>query len=223
MGLEGNDALSGGIGNDVLDGGAGNDTLYGGGSGYAPNAGAGNDTYLFGRGYGQDTIYDYDTTAGNTDTIQLIGLNQSDVTLKREGKEFVISINGTSDVLRVADWSLGTAARIERVQFADGSVLEGAALVRAILGTAGNDNMIGTVDADILMGLGGNDACPAAPATMSSTAGPATTRCTAVSAATSPVRAPAATPTCSVAATGRIRSTTTTRPRGASTRSSSRT
>ena len=95
MGLEGNDVLSGGAGNDVLDGGAGNDTLYGGGSGYAPTAGAGNDTYLFGRGYGQDTIYDYDTTAGNIDTIRLIDLNQSDVTLKREGKDFVISVNGT--------------------------------------------------------------------------------------------------------------------------------
>ena len=31
----------------------------------------GNDTYLFGRGSGQDTIVDYDTTAGNLDTILL--------------------------------------------------------------------------------------------------------------------------------------------------------
>ncbi len=157
MGLEGNDVLFGGAGDDLLDGGAGNDTLYGGASGYTATAGAGNDTYLFGRGYGQDTIYDYDTTAGNIDTIRLLGLNQSDVTLKRDGKDFLITVNGTSDVLRVADWSLGAAARIERLQFADGSVLEGAALIAPFLGTAGNDTMIGTVDADILMGLGGND------------------------------------------------------------------
>ncbi len=157
MGLEGNDLLFGGAGNDLIDGGAGNDELYGGASGYTPAAGAGNDTYLFGRGYGQDTIHDYDTVAGNVDTIQLLGLNQSEVTLKREGTEFVISVNGTNDALRVADWSLGAAARIERVQFADGSVLEGAALVAPFFGTSGLDTMIGTVDADVLMGLGGND------------------------------------------------------------------
>ena len=74
-GLEGNDTLLGGAGDDVLDGGAGNDALYGGSSGYASNAGAGNDTYLFGEGSGQDTIHDYDTTAGNSDTIRLVGLN----------------------------------------------------------------------------------------------------------------------------------------------------
>src|SRR4029453_5637473 len=64
---------------------------------------------------------------------------------------------GTSDVLRVADWGLGAAYRIERVQFADGSVLEGAALVARFLGTPGNDRLTGTADADLLMGLEGND------------------------------------------------------------------
>jgi Ca2+-binding RTX toxin-like protein len=38
-------------GSDTLDGGPGNDTL---------NGGLRNDTYLFGRGYGVDTISDYD-------------------------------------------------------------------------------------------------------------------------------------------------------------------
>jgi Ca2+-binding RTX toxin-like protein len=156
-GLEGNDILFGGAGDDLLDGGAGNDTLYGGVAGQGGTAGAGDDTYLFGRGYGQDTIYDYDTTAGNVDTIKLIDLNQADVTIKREGSAFVISVNGSNDVLRVADWGMGAAARIERVQFADGTVLEGDALVAPFLGTAGSDNIIGRVEADVLMGMAGND------------------------------------------------------------------
>jgi Ca2+-binding RTX toxin-like protein len=59
-GGDGNDSLYGNNGNDVLYGAAGNDTLSGG---------TGNDTYLFGRGGGQDAISDYDTTAGNTDTL----------------------------------------------------------------------------------------------------------------------------------------------------------
>ena len=108
-------------------------------------------------GSGQDTIHDYDTTAGNTDTIRLVGLNLAQVTLQRDGKDFLISVNGTSDVLRVADWGLGAAYRIERLQFADGSVLEGAALVAPFLGTTGNDTLTGTADADLLMGLEGND------------------------------------------------------------------
>ena len=48
-------SLYGNAGNDTLDGGAGNDLL---------NGGAGNDTYIFDRGYGQDTVYDNDSTPG---------------------------------------------------------------------------------------------------------------------------------------------------------------
>jgi len=157
IGMDGSDSLSGGAGNDFLDGGAGNDTLYGGVSGYFAGAGAGNDTYVFGRGYGQDTVYDYDTTAGNVDTILLKDLNQSDVTLRRDTSSFYISVNDAGDVLRVADWGSGAAYRIERVRFADGSVLEGAALIAPFLGTAGDDKLIGTVEGDVLLGLGGND------------------------------------------------------------------
>ena len=53
----------------MLDGGTGNDVLYGGFSGAFDFAGAGNDTYVFAKGYGQDVINDHDTSAGNLDTI----------------------------------------------------------------------------------------------------------------------------------------------------------
>ncbi|WP_432822900.1 calcium-binding protein, partial [Trichloromonas sp.] len=58
FGGEGDDKLYGSEGNDLLDGGVGNDYLEGG---------IGNDRYLFGIGSGQDTLRDYDSTAGNTD------------------------------------------------------------------------------------------------------------------------------------------------------------
>ena len=155
-GLEGNDVLLGAGGNDVLDGGAGNDTLYGGVSGYTSGAGAGNDIYLFARGYGSDSIYDYDTAAGNRDTIRLLDLNAADVTLWRDGSTFVIDVNGTSDRIRVPGWGDG-ASRIERIEFEDGSILEGDALVAPFLGTLGNDVLTGTSEGDVLLGLGGND------------------------------------------------------------------
>ena len=157
-GLDGNDVLLGGTGNDLLDGGAGNDTLYGGTSGYIVGAGAGNDTYVFARGYGQDTVYDFDGTAGNVDTIKLLDLNLADVTVRRDSTSFYIEVNGSTDRIRVADWGQGLAYRIERVEFADGTVLQGDALNNTpYVGTAGNDSMTGTADGEIMRGLAGND------------------------------------------------------------------
>ena len=107
MGLAGNDTLSGGAGDDVLDGGAGNDTLYGGVSGYFAGAGAGNDTYVFGRGYGQDRSTTSTPLPGNVDTIKLKDVNLADVTIKRDATTFYLSVNGTTDVLKITDWCAG--------------------------------------------------------------------------------------------------------------------
>jgi Ca2+-binding RTX toxin-like protein len=148
--------LQGGHGNDVLDGGAGNDTLYGGFSG--GTQGSGNDTYVFGRGYGQDVIYDRDGTAGNLDTVRLVGLNAGDVLLRRVGNDLRIEVKDSGDTLTVANWGAGAEHRIERIQFADGSVLEGAALAKLpFIGTEGPDSLSGSAEADTMMGLGGDD------------------------------------------------------------------
>ncbi|WP_267896318.1 calcium-binding protein, partial [Paracidovorax avenae] len=71
LGGEGADVLQGGDGDDVLDGGAGNDILAGGvyDTWNGNYNGAGNDTYLFGRGDGQDVIIDDDATVGNLDKL----------------------------------------------------------------------------------------------------------------------------------------------------------
>ncbi|MCX7169073.1 MAG: hypothetical protein NTY41_01970, partial [Proteobacteria bacterium] len=61
-GLGGNDQIWGIGGNDTLSGGTGDDYLQGD---------AGNDVYLFGPGFGLDTVSDYDTTAGNVDTVKM--------------------------------------------------------------------------------------------------------------------------------------------------------
>jgi hypothetical protein len=69
-GGEGNDSLSGNDGDDVLDGGSGNDSLAGW---------AGDDAYVFGTGYGHDTVDAYDTSPGKCDRIKLAGLAPEDV------------------------------------------------------------------------------------------------------------------------------------------------
>lgn len=66
--LEGNDTLLGNDGKDILNAGAGDDIIYAGkgddildaGTGLDfSNGQAGNDTYIFGRGYGKDSVQDH--------------------------------------------------------------------------------------------------------------------------------------------------------------------
>jgi Ca2+-binding RTX toxin-like protein len=59
----GNDTLQGGAGNDTLTGGTGNDSLTGGGGSDTLTGGAGADRFVFGKGFGQDRVTDFE--AGN--------------------------------------------------------------------------------------------------------------------------------------------------------------
>jgi Ca2+-binding RTX toxin-like protein len=149
-GLGGDDTLRGAPGNDTLEGGTGNDLLQGV---------VGNDVYLFKRGDGMDTISDNDTTAGNVDTVRFAaGIAASEVKVSRYGNNLYLSIIGTSDRLTLEYWSLSDQYKIERVEFADGTVWGVSDLVeKASLGTEGDDSVYGAFGNDVLRGLGGND------------------------------------------------------------------
>ncbi|MEJ8849679.1 calcium-binding protein [Variovorax rhizosphaerae] len=155
LGGTGNDALSGLTGNDTFDGGAGNDIMYGDG---------GNDVFLFGKGDGQDTIVDTDTTIGNVDQIIFkAGVAVSDVQVSRNGDTLVLKISGTSDQTQVSNYFRDDAtngSQIEAIRFTDApntvwSVADVKSLV--LSGTAGNDTLSGTAAADVINGFGGND------------------------------------------------------------------
>jgi len=151
-GLEGRDRLYGRAGGDTLDGGAGNDQLYGE---------TGNDTYLFGRGFGYDIVIDQYNTAGNLDTILLDpDITPNDVDLKRSGDDLILSINDTNDKITVNNWFLNESNeyQVERIQFADGTVWDAAAVKLLVLqGTSDDDVLIGYSTADSIQGLEGND------------------------------------------------------------------
>ncbi|MSQ20216.1 MAG: calcium-binding protein [Betaproteobacteria bacterium] len=67
--------LSGGAGNDTLFGLAGDDRLVGGGGDDAMDGGQGNDMFVFGTGFGTDTINGFDSDAtGGQDKLDLTGL-----------------------------------------------------------------------------------------------------------------------------------------------------
>ncbi|WP_440467050.1 calcium-binding protein [Pseudomonas sp. YH-1] len=171
FGLAGNDALTGAAGNDYVDGGSGNDSLYGGagndtliggsGNDYL-NGDAGNDVYYFERGWGEDTIYNYDATVGRIDAIEFgTGISQGDIQFGRSNDYLVLSLKGSTDKIWVQNFFQqdGTGSyRVDEVRFADGSVLTTAAIKLLLLqGGEGNDSITGYASDDTLQGGLGND------------------------------------------------------------------
>ena len=176
IGGEGDDKLYGETGDDIVDGGAGNDILDGNGD-YVGYKGNGNDTYIFGRGYGVDTIRDTDTTVGNLDIISIKDdVLPSDVTIKRINNDLELSINDTTDRLIVKDYfnpnygsnydSTNMVNKIEQIKFADGTIWDVAYInnlynnetgTEGLIGTEGNDSItVGDGD-NIINALGGDD------------------------------------------------------------------
>ena len=179
-GDDGNDSLNGEIGNDLLLGGAGNDTLGGstgndildGGSGNdSLNGGTESDTYRFGRGSGQDTINNYDTSIGKTDVLEFAAdIAPSDILLSRSGDSLVLTIAGTSDKVTISNYLHNdgvTSSQLEHIEFANGTVwnlmnvkamlLQGSANADTLTAYASDDIINGNAGNDILYGRAGND------------------------------------------------------------------
>lgn len=119
IGNSGVNTLTGGAGNDTLQGAGGNDSLVGG---------AGADLYVFSKGDGTDTIQDSDSTANVLDQLSFgTGITRGATTFKKVNNNLEISFTGsTTDKVVVKDWYLGAANQVERVVFADGTVLTNA-------------------------------------------------------------------------------------------------
>ncbi|NTV15493.1 MAG: calcium-binding protein [Desulfobulbaceae bacterium] len=140
LGGGGNDTLAGGTGNDILDGGADNDTLYGN---------TGDDFYLVGRGSGQDTINNYDTTAGKTDSVVFkAGINLADLLVTQTETGLSIYLKDPNDPgkplseldsLTIQDAS-SEGYGIERFLFASGTTLTMDQLIN-LMATSGDDNV----------------------------------------------------------------------------------
>ena len=160
-GAAGNDTISGSWGNDTLSGGTGNDVLYGEG---------GNDTYAFNLGDGQDTISEYTSNGGGTDTLAFgANIAPGDVTVTRtdNGNDLVLWVNGTNDRITLDNTNVGTGYRIDQVTFADGTIWTHADLLArvsfaselsdSLLGTSGSDSIHGMAGGDNISGLAGAD------------------------------------------------------------------
>ncbi|MEI2677291.1 MAG: calcium-binding protein [Burkholderiaceae bacterium] len=183
LGLAGDDTLSASGGSDTLDGGAGNDVLNVGGLPYANCmvtflGGTGNDTltgseyadtYIYNLGDGADVITDHADYASSGDDELRFGSNivSSDITPLRSGTDLVLQHRNGSDGITVKNWFSDPFRReqIDRIVFSDVTWTADQVTGRAqppLLGTAGNDVLVGTPFAETLRGLAGNDTLTAA-------------------------------------------------------------
>lgn len=131
-----NNTLSGGAGNDrldvskskgynVLNGGTGNDTIFGG---------AGHNIYQFSRGDGKDTVYLRGNYSPNNpksgqDILKFgEGITANDVKLQKESNDLVVSIIGTDDSVRFNNYYTQHDQKIEKIEFANGTVIDKAGI-----------------------------------------------------------------------------------------------
>jgi len=164
VGFESGDLLDGGAGNDTLIGNQGNDIIIGGTGNDDLQGGGNDDTYIFGRGDGQDRIFDQDPTQGNIDTLQFNSdVAPSDIILSRSangGSDLILRIAGTTDQVTISGYLGGSNSwnQIEQIKFADGTVWTYRD-VFAVLnsGTSGNDILYGDELGNVLAGGVGND------------------------------------------------------------------
>ncbi len=157
FGLDGNDTIEGYYGDDRLTGGLGVDTL---------NDVSGNDTYVWTKGDGNDTIYDSNSGKTETDTLLLTNVASTDVQLTRaqgsyDGKLLIVS---TGAIITLTNQFYASGATtygygVERIQFSDGVVWTKTDidLKMAVNGTALADNLSGTAHNENFFGLDGND------------------------------------------------------------------
>ena len=162
-GDDGNDILEGGAGNDRLWGGTGNDTLIGGAGTDILEGGSGSDTYRFEAGFGQDVIYNSDSSSGRFDVIEFgSGISPAAVTAERSWNNLILRVEGSTDAITVSNYFLnideGGSSYIDAIRFADGTSWDVAAVKQRVIRiTEGNDEIHGYAENDVFDGLGGND------------------------------------------------------------------
>ena len=101
----GDDYIDGGNGNDIISSGSGDDILIGGKGNDTLNGGSGNDTYIFERGFGNDTIINYNPDL-YTDTVEFKDINKDELTFKQIDFNLVISFKDATikDSLTIKDF-----------------------------------------------------------------------------------------------------------------------
>jgi Ca2+-binding RTX toxin-like protein len=145
FGRGGADSIFGGSGEDMIFGGTGNDSITGG---------PGNDTYGWNIGDGNDTHFG---TGGGLDTLLFgAGIAPGDIRLESGPSDLAVVHIPSGARLVFSSQNLSSATALERISFANGSVIDLTAGYN-LIGTAGADTLNGGAFNDVISGLGGAD------------------------------------------------------------------
>lgn len=164
---DGNDTIYGFSWEDTLDGGAGDDYLSGGNE---------NDLYIYGLGYGHDTIRDKQSDVVGTSSIDTVrfleGIKPEEVTVTRNGESsslvFSFIDGGTLTIERQFHYNYAGVGglqkfdQIEYFRFSDEAqtVWTAAELVQRVIDdntTSGDDYVYGYLREDVFLASPGND------------------------------------------------------------------
>ncbi|CDX41450.1 Rhizobiocin RzcA (fragment) [Mesorhizobium plurifarium] len=156
-GTNGSDTITGTAAADDIRAGMGDDVLVGQ---------AGNDSYTYAAGDGNDVISEI-TTGTDVDTLVLNGINQADVRFERPYNDLTdvaVRVLATGQTITL-DNQFDQEGGVEKIQFQDGTVLGGndwsldgvLASLATITGTAAGETIVGTSAADKIEGKGGAD------------------------------------------------------------------
>lgn len=108
-----NNTLTGGGGNDIYRGGAGADIL-------TSSSTTSNDTYVWGRGEGADTL----TDAGGNDQLSILsGVTADQVWLRKVSNNLEVSVIGTADKFTITNWYVSSANQVEGLVLSDNRTL----------------------------------------------------------------------------------------------------
>ena len=157
-GDEGNDELSGNEGDDTLYADEGDDLLQGNEGNDYLNGDDGSYTYLYSKGDGHDTIYDW--SSQGTDTLSLIDILPEEVTISREGTDLHLLFKDADDSITITDYFQSSSYRIESIEFKDGTAWDYdmvSSMPALIEGTEGNDTIFSGIGDDRADGDEGDD------------------------------------------------------------------
>jgi VCBS repeat-containing protein len=177
----GDDELYGGSGDDALHGGDGHDTLIGGAGNDGLGGGLGSDRFLFGRGDGQDFIYNFQLDTGDVDVLELgADITLAELLFDRVDDDLLIRIDGSTDRILLRDYFYGPDLELDEIRFTDGSgtvltpsdipplldtftgdenenSLQGNDRDNHLSGLEGDDDLFGERGNDLIEGGAGND------------------------------------------------------------------
>ena len=145
------ESLGGSNGNDTLIGAEGNDSLVGG---------HGNDVYYFEPGFGQDTINNHHAGSIYADVIRFgAGIGSNDVVIYRSGNHLYITVNDTSDYIKVEYYFNSDAYKVGAIEFSDGTVWSENDIHQrsGVLTDQVDANNGAWIDADLIYARDGND------------------------------------------------------------------